>query len=104
MHNFSLFGKLIAQPGKGAELCNILLKAAEQVAQLPGCRQYLVFQDLADADKICVAEIWENREAHAASLQIPEVLALIQSARPIIAGFSDRTEMRWEGGHGLAHP
>lgn len=98
---YGRFGRLLAQPGRRAEFTAILLRAAQLVSALPGCRQYLVAEDPADDAAICVFELWDNAAAHAASLQAEPVRALIGEARPLMAGAAGGAELRVVGGHGL---
>lgn len=79
-------GKLIAQPGKRGEFLDILDAAARLVSGLPGCRQYAVHADGKDENAILVYEVWDDKTAHAASLQDERVRALIAQARPLMAG------------------
>ena len=71
---------------------------------MPGCRSYIVGRDLTDAEGIWVTEVWDSKDLHAASLQIPAVRAVIQRAMPLIAGFGERFEMEPVGGVGLTRP
>src|SRR5690606_19881034 len=94
-------GKIAAQKGKRAQLAEILTRAASLVGQLPGCRMYLVYEDLNDDTALWVTEVWEDREAHAASLQDERVRTLIAAARPVLGEISNHVEMKLVGGHGL---
>jgi len=94
-------GRIVAQPGRGDELAAILREAAAALEGNPDCLLYVVSRALDDADSVWVTEAWADRDAHAASLQDPGVRALIERARPIIAAFADRAELRPEGGKGL---
>ena len=98
---YGLIGKFKAKPGERDALVALLLEAS---SDMPGCRSYIVGKDLTDADGICVTEVWDSKELHAASLQIPAVRAVIQRAMPLIAGFGERFEMEPVGGVGLKSP
>ena len=50
-------------------------------------------------DQLC--EVWDSRDSHRASLQLPAVRATIARARPMIAGFESSTETEPVGGVGL---
>jgi quinol monooxygenase YgiN len=52
-------------------------------------------------DALWVTEVWVSRDAHRASLQLPEVQAAIAKGRPLIAGFDSRAETTVLGGIGL---
>lgn len=67
----------------------------------PDCLLYLVSRAADDPDSVWVAEAWTDRGAHDASLEDPGARELIGRARPIIASFADRAELRPEGGKGL---
>ena len=97
---FGVFGKFTAQPGKRDELVSRLLEAAELLERDPGCLLYVVSTS-DEPDAVWVTEAWTDRAAHAASLEPADVRALIQQARPLIAGMSHRTELTVQGGKGL---
>ena len=86
---YGLIGQMKCVPGKRAEMIAIL---SEGTAAMPGCRSYIVAEDATDADAIWITEVWESKDAHAASLKLPAVQAAIARARPIIAGFGHRFE------------
>jgi quinol monooxygenase YgiN len=96
---YGLIGKMTAVPGQRDALVAILL---EGTGEMPGCRSYVVATDPADADAVWVTEVWESREAHQASLQLPAVKDAIARGRPLIAGFGPYTETAPVGGFGLA--
>ena len=94
-----LIGRMRATPGRRDALIAILL---EGTGAMPGCLSYVVAKDPADADAIWITEVWDSRESHRASLQLPAVRAAIARARPFIAGFDSGTETEPVGGVGLA--
>lgn len=96
---YGLIGKIDAVPGQRAALGAILMQG---MAGMPGCRNYVVAEDPEDADALWVTEVWDSKESHAASLSLPSVRDAIREGRPMIAGFSQRTETKVLGGHGLA--
>ncbi len=96
---FGLIGKMRAQPGKRDELLNILLASTDA---MPGCLSYVIARDPSDADAIWVTEVWDSKDSHKASLQLPAVQAAIKQAMPLIAGFDTSIEMEPVGGFGLA--
>lgn len=98
---YGLVGKFTAQPGLRDELRDHLLEAARLLGTNPDCLQYLVGTSPEDADGVWVTELWTDRAAHAASLEPDEIRTLIQKARPLIAGMSDRTELDVHGGKTL---
>ena len=68
---------------------------------MPGCLSYVVARDPADADAIWITEVWDSRDSHRASLQLPQVRAAIARARPLIAGFESGVETVPVGGVGI---
>ena len=51
---------------------------------MPGCRRYDVRIVPGDENAIAVDETWDDEAAHAASLELDSVRALISKARPLI--------------------
>lgn len=96
---YGLIGRILAHPGKRAELAAILVPGNEG---MPGCLSYVVAEDPEVPDALWVTEVWESRDAHRASLQLPAVQAAIARGRPLIAGFDSRAETTVLGGIGLA--
>jgi quinol monooxygenase YgiN len=102
MARYGLFAKMIAHPGQRDGLLRELKVAAEQVADLPGCEVWIVNTSPDDPDGLWVYEVWRSREDHAASLTGDAVRATIERARPLIAGFGERTTLEPVAGKGLA--
>lgn len=94
-------GKLMAVPGRRDELVALLRRASDAIAAADGCRMYLVGVAADDPDGVWVTEVWDDREAHQASLQMDGVRALIAEGMPMIAGMGDSVEMTEVGGFGL---
>jgi quinol monooxygenase YgiN len=98
---YGMTGKLSAQPGKRKAFVNILLKSADIVGSLPGCRLYAVAEDLADETTIWVMEIWDDKESHDESLKNDQIRSLIAEAMPLMAGKPKGVELTVMGGHGI---
>ena len=88
---YGLLGQMMAQPGQRAALVAIL---SEGTGTMPGNIAYLIGEDSANPDAIWIVELWESKEAHAASLKLPAVQAAIKKGRPLIAGFGTRAEFK----------
>lgn len=88
---FMLHGRLAATSGKRDDLL-AMFTADHPGTSMPGCRLYLVATDETDQDGVWVTEVWDSEEAHAASLQLEHVQALIARAMPILdrAGFTQQ--------------
>lgn len=89
--HYGLIGQMIAQPGQRAALVAIL---GEGTGSMPGNIAYLIGEDAANPDAIWIVELWDSKDAHVASLQLPEVRAAIAKGRPLIAGFGTRAEFK----------
>ncbi|SFU03141.1 Predicted DNA-binding protein, contains Ribbon-helix-helix (RHH) domain [Mesorhizobium sp. YR577] len=95
---YGLIGRMIAQPGKRDELISIMTESSDA---MPGCLSYVIATDPADDNAIWITEVWDNETSHKASLSLAAVQAAIARARPLIAGFDNRTETRPVSGYGL---
>lgn len=95
---YGLIGKMTAVSGQRDALAAILLEGTQA---MPGCLSYIIATDPSDPDGLWITEVWETAEQHTASLQLPSVKEAITKGRPLIAGFSNRTETIPIGGHGL---
>ncbi|MGH6696944.1 putative quinol monooxygenase [Sphingopyxis sp.] len=88
---YGLLGQMMAQPGQRAALAAIL---AQGTGEMPGNIAYLIGEDSANPDAIWIVELWDSKEAHAASLKLPAVQGAIRKGRPLIAGFGTRAEFK----------
>jgi quinol monooxygenase YgiN len=88
---YGLLGQMMAQPGKRTELVAILSQGA---GEMPGNIAYLIGEDSANPDAIWIVELWDSKDAHAASLGLPAVQDAIKKGRPLIAGFGTRAEFK----------
>lgn len=88
---YGLLGQMMAQPGQRAALIAIL---TESSGEMPGNIAYLIGEDSANPDAIWIVELWDSKEAHAASLKLPAVQEAIKKGRPLIAGFGTRAEFK----------
>jgi quinol monooxygenase YgiN len=87
--------------GRRDEVIEILLGGADGLREA-GCQLYAVGTDPADADVVWVTEIWDSREHHDASLQLPETKAAIGQAMPLLTGEFTRQELDVVGGLGVS--
>ena len=95
---YGLIGRMLAAPGQREALLSLLLEGNEP---MPGCLSYIIARDPTSGDGLWITEVWDSRQSHAASLQLPWVQAMIAQARPLIAGFGERFETEPLGGIGL---
>jgi quinol monooxygenase YgiN len=97
---YGLHGTLLAKPGQRDALVALLLEASHG-GKMPGCRLYIVSEVPAEPDAISILEVWDDRAAHDASLQLESVRSVIAKGRPLIAGTGKSVELRPVGGQGL---
>lgn len=95
---YGLIGKCTAVAGQRDALVAILVGS---VGEMPGCLSYVVATDPAAPDTIWITEVWETRDAHAASLQLPAVKDAIARGRPLFASFDSHVEVVPVGGYGI---
>lgn len=86
---YGLIGQMLAKPGKRDELL-AYLKAG--TGGMLGCLSYIIALDATNPDALWITEVWDSKDSHMASLQLPAVREAISKARPIIAGFGERFE------------
>jgi quinol monooxygenase YgiN len=96
---YGLIGKATCVAGKRDEFIAILL---QDVGTMPGCLSYIVARDPKEPDAIWITEVWDSKESHSASLQLPAVRQAIAKGRPLIANFGEQTVTEPVGGFGLA--
>ena len=88
---YGIIGQMKCAPGKRSEVVAALVEGTKD---MPGNIAYLIAEDLGEEESIWITEVWESKEAHAASLQLPQVQAAIGKAREFITGFGTRVETR----------
>lgn len=88
-----------AQPGRRDDVVKLLLRDQSPLAEI-GCRSYLVGTNDEHPDMIYVSEVWDSKDAHAASLQLPAVKAAIAEAMPMLTGEFTGHEYTIAGGLG----
>jgi len=78
------YGRATAKPGRGAELADVLLAAAAELEDDPGCLLYLINRQSDSPDVIWVTELWRGQADLDASLErirgssgVAEAMALV---------------------------
>lgn len=94
-------GSMKTKPGCRDDVVAILLGGVEGLRDV-GCEAYIVSVSDTDADTIWVTEVWQSKEHHQASLQLPETKAAIAKAMPMLTGEFASQELRVVGGLGVA--
>jgi quinol monooxygenase YgiN len=97
---YGYLGTMRTQPGLRDEVVRALVDGADALTAA-GCRLYVVSVSDDDPDCIWVNEVWESKDSHDASLQLPEVRAAIQATMPKLTGEFTSQELRVVGGLGV---
>jgi quinol monooxygenase YgiN len=98
--SYGHIGSIRTRPGRGAEFADLLASGADRLKTV-GCQLYVVGLSDADPDVVWVSEVWDSKEHHEASLQLPEVKGAISKAMPLLTGEFTRQELTIVGGLGL---
>ena len=69
MTRVARYGKARAREGRGRELADLLLAAADDLESDPGCELYLVNRQAGEPDLIWVTELWRSQADLDASLE-----------------------------------
>lgn len=93
-------GSMTTKTGQRDDVVTVLLSGVESL-RLAGCTRYVVSVSDTDDDTIWVFEIWESKDHHDASLQLPEVKESIGSAMPMLTGVFTQQELTVIGGLGV---
>jgi mannose-6-phosphate isomerase-like protein (cupin superfamily)/quinol monooxygenase YgiN len=97
--------KFTALPGRGDELAELLLRAADSLRDTAGCELYVINRAKDEPDQVWVTELWLSQEALDAALeqlrgdeansQLAQVMALLDPGHP-----PERIELEPLGGVG----
>jgi quinol monooxygenase YgiN len=94
-------GTMRTRPGHRDEVVGILLSEVDGLRQV-GCQLYVVSVADSEPDLIWVTEVWDSKEHHDASLQLPETKAAIAAAMPMLTGEFTGQELSVVGGLGVS--
>jgi quinol monooxygenase YgiN len=85
MSRVARYGKATAKEGKGAQLAEILLAAAAELEDDPGCALYLINRQSDRPDVVWVTELWRSQADLDASIErirgssgVAEAMALVE--------------------------
>jgi quinol monooxygenase YgiN len=98
--SYGYLGSMRTQPGRAAEFAEILTSGADLLKSI-GCQLYVVGLSDTDPDMVWVSEVWDSKQEHDASLQLPEVKEAIAKAMPLLTGEFTRQELTIVGGLGV---
>ncbi|MEU4619812.1 putative quinol monooxygenase [Actinoplanes sp. NPDC023801] len=97
---YGYFGSMKTKPGHRDQVVQLLLRSAEGLRSA-GCHHYVIGVSDDDDQTIWVNEVWDTREAHDASLHLPDTQAAIAAAMPLLTGEFTSREITVLGGLGL---
>jgi quinol monooxygenase YgiN/quercetin dioxygenase-like cupin family protein len=95
--------KFTAQPGRGDEVAQLLLAAAESLRDTAGCELYVINRSASEPDVVWVTELWMSQEALDGSveqLSTDEGKARIAEIIALLADPPELTEIEPLGGVG----
>jgi quinol monooxygenase YgiN/mannose-6-phosphate isomerase-like protein (cupin superfamily) len=95
--------KFTTQPGRGEEVAELLLDAADSLRDVAGCELYLINRAASEPDVVWVTELWLSQEALDASLeqlQTDEGKARIGQVMALLSKAPELTELEPLGGVG----
>ncbi len=105
MSGVGRYVKFTALPGRGDELAQLLLQAADSLRDTAGCELYVINRAQGNPDQIWVTELWLSQDALDASLEqlrseaakarLAQVMALLDPNTP-----PERVELEPLGGVG----
>ena len=94
---YGYFGTMRTTPGDRDKVVEILVAAVDGLRGA-GCSVYSVSVSADDPDLIWVYEVWDSKESHDASLQLPDTRAAISRAMPMLTGEFTSRETTVVGG------
>jgi quinol monooxygenase YgiN len=97
---YGSIGSMRTKPGRRDEVVSLLVNGASDLRSA-GCRLYVVSVSDSEADVISVSEVWESKERHDASRQLPETTGAMAQAMPMLIGEVTRRELTAPGGLGV---
>ena len=97
---YGYLGSMRTRPGHRDEVVALLVDGASAL-RAAGCDLYVVAVSDTDADMIWVTEVWQGKEQHDASLELPATRAAIAVAMPMLTGEFTGQELTVVGGLGV---
>ena len=94
------YGKAQARAGHGQELAEVLLAAAAELEDDPGCRLYLINRQAGQPDVIWVTELWRDQAALDASLERIRGSDSVAAAMALVEDW-EMIELEQLGGKGV---
>ncbi|MEU7848504.1 antibiotic biosynthesis monooxygenase [Micromonospora parva] len=98
--SYGYIASMKTKPGSRDDVVDILLSGVDGLRTV-GCDLYVVSVSDTDDVTIWVSEVWQSKEKHDASLQLPETRAAIGKAMPMLTGEFTSQEVTVVGGLGV---
>ncbi len=96
--------KMVARPGQGDVLAQMMLEVARSLHGTDGCNLYVINRADDDPDAVWVTELWRDQEAIDASLAVLQTdagRARLGEVMALLDGAPERIDLRPLGGVGL---
>ncbi len=100
MADIAVIAKLIAQPGKRAELAAALQGALDAAENEPGTLTYILTEDAVEADQLWMFEMYTDQSALDAHMGSDTFKALGPAIGPFLGGRPELTFLKPIGGKG----
>jgi quinol monooxygenase YgiN/mannose-6-phosphate isomerase-like protein (cupin superfamily) len=97
------YAKFTAQAGRGDEVAQLLLRAADSLRDTAGCELYVINRSPSEPDVVWATELWLSQEALDASLEqlkTEDGRAQVAEVGALLAGPPELTELEPLGGVG----
>ena len=101
MSQIAVIARIPAVPGKRAKLVKALQQALDNVAGEPGTLQYILHEDVKDADAVWFYELYTDQAALDAHSTSDGMKALGPALAGLVAGRPELTIVKPVGGKGL---
>jgi quinol monooxygenase YgiN len=101
MNRFGMTTKVVVHAGQRDVLVDLLLAAAERVADAPACYLYVVSTSMEEPDAVWVSEAWRSKNHYEAWMSRPDVIQRISAMAPFIASRTEPVLIVPVGGKGL---
>lgn len=95
------YGKMVARAGGGGELAELILAAAADLADDPGCEVYLVQRQTGQPDTVWVTEVWRSQEDLDAVVERIRGSESVARVMALVVG-AEMVELDLLGGKGLS--
>jgi quinol monooxygenase YgiN len=97
---YGYIGSMKVRPGHRDKVVDILVGGADGL-RAAGCHLYAVTVAADDDVTIWVTEVWDSKQHHDDSLQLPETQAAIATVMPMLSGEFFSQEVEVAGGLGI---